>query len=68
MDKEQKIITWQLYEDEGYWKYSFGLKDRPVTTSPKIMTRDQAIKSFQKEVDKIKRQFGDKYDVIVVEI
>lgn len=65
---DTKTIVWTLYEDEGYWKYSFGLKDGTMVTSPRLMTKESAIKSFHYEVNKLKRQFGEKQEVVIQKI
>ena len=69
MESTKKVtIMWTVYEDEGYWRYTYGNEKGIIATSPRIMTRDMALKALNKEVDLLKRQYGDSTELIVREM
>ncbi len=68
MDKKKVTIVWTLYENEGYWQYTFGSKNGLMKTSPRLMTKERAIKSFENEIELAKRQYGSNYEVVVEKI
>ena len=68
MEKIKITIVWTIYQDEGYWKYAYGNKQRTIVHSKRIMTKEMARKQLNEQIDRTKRQYNDTYIVELEEL